>query len=47
MKRLDDDEVRTIDVSSAMKHNNKNTITLSPKGKKGETADITIGPEEP
>lgn len=45
MKRLDDDEVRTIDVSSAMKHNNKNTITLSPKGKKGETADITIGPE--
>jgi hypothetical protein len=31
-------------VSSAMKRNNKNTITLSPKGKKGETADVTIGP---
>jgi len=45
MKRLDDDEKRTIDVSSAMKHNNKNTITLSPKGKKGETADVTIGPD--
>ncbi len=45
VKRLDDDEVRTIDVSSAMKHNNKNSITLSPKGKKGETADVTIGPE--
>ncbi|MEO5817734.1 MAG: PKD domain-containing protein [Gemmatimonadaceae bacterium] len=45
MKRLDDTEKRTIDVSSAMKHSNKNTITLSPNGKKGETADVTIGPD--
>ncbi len=44
VKRLDDDEVRTVDISSAMKHNNNNTITLTPKGKKGETADVSIGP---
>ncbi|CAN5227017.1 hypothetical protein BH09GEM1_BH09GEM1_36370 [soil metagenome] len=47
VKRLDDDEVRTIDVSSAMKKGKHNTITLSPKGKKGETADVTIGPTPP
>lgn len=47
IKRLDDDEVRTIDISSAMKRGNNNTITLIPKGKKGETADITIGPDQP
>jgi SdrD B-like domain/PKD domain/Putative Ig domain len=45
VKRLNDDEVRVVDVSSAMRHNNRNTITLSPNGKKGETADVTIGPE--
>jgi hypothetical protein len=44
VKRLDDNEVRVADVSSAMKHSNTNTIAISPKGRKGETAQITIGP---
>jgi hypothetical protein len=46
VKRLSDDEVRKVDISSAMKPGNNNTITLIPKGKKGETADVTIGPPE-
>ncbi|MEO8621685.1 MAG: SdrD B-like domain-containing protein [bacterium] len=44
VKRLDDNEIRTVDISSAMKHNTNNTITLTPKGKKGESADVSIGP---
>ena len=47
VKRLDDNEVRVVDISSAMKPGNNNTITLVPKGKKGESADVTIGPDDP
>ncbi len=46
-KRLSDDQVLIVDISSAMKHNSKNTIILTPKGNKGDTADITIGPTGP
>jgi hypothetical protein len=39
--------VRVVDISSAMKPGLNNTISLIPKGKKGESADITIGPDHP
>ena len=44
VRSLDDKEVRTLNVRSAMKRGNKNTITLIPRGKNGESADVTIGP---
>ncbi len=44
VRRLSDDQVVTIDVSSAMKNNRTNTITIIPKGHPGESAYITIGP---
>jgi hypothetical protein len=47
VKRLADNEVRVVDISSAMKPGLNNTISLIPKGKKGESADITIGPDHP
>lgn len=47
VKRLHDDEVRTVDIKSAMRPGLNNTITLIPKGRRGETADITIGPDKP
>jgi hypothetical protein len=43
-KRLTDDEVQIIDIQSAMTVGDGNTITLVPKGKKGESASVTIGP---
>ncbi|HUR58312.1 MAG TPA: hypothetical protein VM029_11420, partial [Opitutaceae bacterium] len=41
VKKMDDDEKRTINVAAAM-HPGNNTIVLVPKGKKGESATVTI-----
>ncbi len=43
IKRLSDDEVRVVNIKSAMTPGMTNAITLVPKGQKGETAEITIG----
>ena len=43
-RRLEDGEVATLNVKSAMRPGLNNTITLEPRGRKGETADVTIGP---
>ena len=45
-RKLDDGEIVVIDVRSAMYRRRDNTITLIPRGKKGESADVTIGPVE-
>lgn len=41
VRKLEENEVEVLDVQSAM-HRGDNTITLIPKGKKGETADVII-----
>ena len=43
-RNIDDNEVRVIDVKSAMHGGKDNTITLVPLGKPGDSADVTIGP---
>ena len=42
VKQLDDKEVVVVDIRSAMRVGTNNTITLIPRGKKGESADVTI-----
>jgi hypothetical protein len=42
VKKLDDNETQVIDVKSAMRRGTNNTITLVPKGRKGESAEVTI-----
>jgi hypothetical protein len=42
-RKLQDREVVVIDVQSAMYRRRDNTITLIPRGRKGESADVTIG----
>jgi hypothetical protein len=42
VRRLQPREVRIIDVESAMRRGNRNVITLAPRGRKGESATITI-----
>jgi hypothetical protein len=44
VKRMTDDEIAVVDIQSAMTAGNTNTITLVPKGKKGDSADVLIGP---
>jgi SdrD B-like domain len=44
-RQLDDHDVRVINIKSAMRRNGHNTITLVPRGRKGESADVSIGPE--
>jgi hypothetical protein len=41
-KRLEDYEILVIDVASAMRDGSNNTITLVPRGKKGESALVVI-----
>jgi hypothetical protein len=43
VRRLADNETRVLDVASAMKRGNHNTIDLVPRGKKGDSATISIG----
>ena len=43
VRKLADNATRVLDVSSAMKRGNHNTIDLVPRGKKGDSATITIG----
>jgi hypothetical protein len=45
-RKLSAGEVVVIDVRWAMYRRRDNTITLIPRGKKGESADVTIGPVE-
>ena len=45
-RNIDDNEVRVIDVKSAMHRRRDNTITLVPRGKPGDSADVSIGPGE-
>jgi hypothetical protein len=42
VRKLDDNEVRVIDVGSAMRPGWNNTITLVPRGRKGESALVVI-----
>ena len=42
VRGMEDNEVRELNVRRAMRHNNTNTITLIPRGRKGESADVTI-----
>ncbi|MGE3706788.1 MAG: hypothetical protein AB7I13_16070, partial [Vicinamibacterales bacterium] len=41
-RRLDDGEVVRLDVSGAMRQGNDNVVTLVPRGRPGESADVTI-----
>lgn len=43
-RNIDDNEVRVLDVSSAMHRRRDNTITLVPRGKPGDSADVTFSP---
>ena len=45
-RNMDDNEVRVINVKSAMHRRRDNTITLVPRGRPGDSADVTIGPGE-
>jgi len=45
-RNVDDNEVRVIEVKSAMHRRRDNTITLVPRGKPGDSADVSIGPGE-
>ena len=45
-RNIDDNEVRVIDVKSAMHRRRDNTITLVPRGRPGDSADVSIGPGE-
>ncbi len=45
VRQLGDRSIRVIDVRQAMKPGWDNIITLVPRGKKGESSDVTIGPE--
>jgi len=44
-RRLDDGEVVRLDVSGAMRQGNDNVVTLVPRGRPGESADVTIAEE--
>lgn len=46
VRGLDDGEVRRINVRRAMVPGLQNTITLVPRGRRGESADVTIAPRE-
>ncbi|HEV8315990.1 MAG TPA: SdrD B-like domain-containing protein [Vicinamibacterales bacterium] len=41
-RKLDDNETRVMDIGSAMRRGSTNTITLVPKGRKGESALVVI-----
>lgn len=46
VRSLDDGEVRRVNVRRAMVPGLQNVITLVPRGRRGESADVTIAPRE-